>query len=124
MRILVVDDSGVDRKCLKALLVELGHEVRLAESAGRALVELEQGLDLLMLDWNMPDLDGIEFLKQLRLTHSAEALPVVMVTGMATQHAVAEALAAGANEFLIKPASKEAIEAKLALVVETRAARL
>ena len=105
-RVLVVDDCPTDRAIMIKRLTSHGYEAVEAES-GSAAVRLltAETFDLVLLDIMMPDLDGIEVLKRIRLRHSALALPVVMLTAKDEPEDVVEALGLGANDYITKPVS-------------------
>ena len=102
--VLIVDDVSVNRAILARLFQDRGFEITEAP-AGRRALELiaRQRFDVVLLDVIMPDLNGLEVLKCIRQHHSAIALPVIMVTSKFEGADVAEALAAGANDYVTKP---------------------
>ena len=115
---LVVDDSRAMRTILAKFLVELGFEVREAASGLEALVEIRRKPfpDLVLVDWNMPEMDGCEFLRKIRAEQQFADLPVMMVTTESEMDRVSVALDAGANEYLMKPFDKETMLEKLMLI--------
>ena len=118
MKALVVDDSRAMRAILARHLRELGFEVHEAKSGIDALVQLNKlgGADLLMVDWNMPEMDGYEFLKRVRAESQNDETRVMMVTTESEMAQVQVALEAGANEYLMKPFDREALLEKLLLL--------
>jgi two-component system, chemotaxis family, chemotaxis protein CheY len=114
---LVVDDSTVVRKIARRILEELGFQVVEAENGNQALEvckrELPEGV---LLDWNMPVMDGYEFLGNLRRMPGGEAPKVVFCTTENDIDHISRALAAGANEYIMKPFDKDIITAKFAEV--------
>lgn len=118
MKALVVDDSRAMRLILRNHLAALGFEVRDAVSGRDAFVQLNQmeGADIILLDWNMPEMDGFEFLHELRADADHSGTPVVMVTTESEMSQVSRALDAGANEYLMKPFSRESLLEKLVLM--------
>jgi two-component system chemotaxis response regulator CheY len=78
------------------------------------LIETEKQISLVLLDWNMPKVDGLHFLKVIRSLPEYAALPVVMVTSEAARYHVVEALQAGANDYLVKPINKSLFLKKIA----------
>jgi PAS domain S-box-containing protein len=104
-RILVVDDIADNRNLLNRRLAKLGFESAEADNGVAAIRLIEQRtFDLVLLDIMMPGIDGIEVLKRIRLTHSQDKLPVIMLTGKAcNSNTVVEAFELGANDFLTKP---------------------
>lgn len=118
MKALVVDDSKAIRSIITKHLKALGFEVVEADSGIVALVQLKKmgGADIALLDWNMPEMDGFEFLRRVREDAEFSELRVMMVTTESEMSQVAKALEAGANEYLMKPFTKEALVEKLVLL--------
>ncbi len=115
---LVVDDSRAVRMILARTLAELGYEVRQAANGREALqlIDADPGAyRLVLLDWHMPEMDGLELLRRVRSRPQLSALVVVMVTTETDLDHVAEALAAGANEYIMKPFTREILVEKLQL---------
>jgi len=113
MKILVVDDSAVMRKVLIGALSKVGVEDVSQASDGReavAAVEKET-YDLVLMDWNMPNMSGIDALREIRA--SGNKTPVIMVTTEAEKSRVVEALKAGANNYVIKPFQPNTIGLKI-----------
>jgi two-component system, chemotaxis family, chemotaxis protein CheY len=104
--VLVVDDSYIMRRILKGCmeLVTSG-TVYEAGDGPETLLRLKEHpeIQLIFLDWLMPNVDGITVLRQIRTTHDKQALPVIMVTTQSSRDNVLEALGAGANHYIIKP---------------------
>jgi two-component system chemotaxis response regulator CheY len=116
---LVVDDSRAVRMILAKTLKELGFEVREAANGREALevIEAEKtAVTLVLADWNMPEINGLELLKRLRQQPELSSLVVVMVTTETELDQMAAALEAGANEYVMKPFTKEILVEKLQLV--------
>jgi two-component system chemotaxis response regulator CheY len=115
MLALVIDDSRAVRAILRAMLQEVGLETVEAAHGEEALAALEEHPEaaLALLDWNMPVMDGFEFLTRVRAKPEFRSLRILMVTTETEADQVAKALAAGADEYLMKPFSKEALFAKL-----------
>ena len=112
---VVVDDSRAIRMILGRTLRELGFEVREAGNGVDALAVLGAGspVDLVMADWNMPVMDGLELLRSIRGNAQFSAVPVVMVTTEAEMDQMALAIEAGATEYIMKPFTKEILADKL-----------
>ena len=116
---LVVDDSRAVRMILARTLKELGFEVREAANGREALevIETERtAVSLVLADWNMPEINGLELLKRLRQKPELASLVVVMVTTETEVDQMAAALEAGANEYVMKPFTKDILVEKLQLV--------
>jgi two-component system chemotaxis response regulator CheY len=115
---LVIDDSRAMRKILGRILVDLGFEVREAGHGQEALdsVAAHGRPDLCLVDWNMPVMDGLTFIKQLRSDSANRGITLMMVTTESEHSQMVRALAAGAHEYLIKPFTADAVVAKLDLL--------
>ena len=110
---LVVDDSSVIRKVARRILEGLDFKITEAEDGQQALEQCRNGLpDAVLLDWNMPVMDGYDFLKALRRLPGGDAPKVVFCTTENDVAHIARALSAGANEYIMKPFDKEIVEAK------------
>jgi two-component system, chemotaxis family, chemotaxis protein CheY len=118
MRALVIDDSRTVRLIIGEILRELGIEVHEAKNGLEALELVKNGpeFDLLLVDWNMPEMNGLDFIKAVRADHAYDAVRILMVTSEAQGEQVMQALGAGANEYLMKPFNKEVLVAKLNLL--------
>jgi two-component system, chemotaxis family, chemotaxis protein CheY len=115
---LVVDDSKAVRMILAKTLRELGYEVLEAANGREALEVMEQQISavrLVLADWNMPELNGLDLLKRLRANPLLSSLVVVMVTTETEMDQMAEALEAGANEYVMKPFTRDILVEKLQL---------
>jgi len=115
---LIVDDARAMRAILGKFLTELGFEVHEAASGVAALVAIRKMPvpDIVLVDWNMPEMDGCEFLQRIREEDAFANVPVMMVTTESEMDRVQVALDAGANEYLMKPFDKEALLEKLMLL--------
>jgi two-component system, chemotaxis family, chemotaxis protein CheY len=118
MRALVIDDSSVMRAWLKNLLEEMSFDVIEACHGSQALERLAQsgGVDLMLLDINMPEMDGVTFLRRIRSEHDYDRTMIMMVTSENSASKIKESLQLGANEYIMKPVSKEALLEKLKLI--------
>ena len=118
MHALVVDDSNTIRIILTAYLKKLGFDVTVAIN-GREALDCLRGMakaDIVLVDWNMPEMDGLSFVRAVRADNGYAALPLMMVTTNVELCNVAEALDAGANEYMMKPFTMEILRAKLELL--------
>jgi two-component system chemotaxis response regulator CheY len=114
---LVVDDSTVVRKIARRILEEMDFEIVEAEDGGKALEACKRGLpDAVLLDWNMPVMDGYEFLGALRRLPGGDQPKVVFCTTENGIDHIARALDAGANEYIMKPFDKDIVAAKFQAV--------
>ena len=110
---LVVDDSSVIRKVARRILEGLDFKIIEAEDGQQALEQCRAALpDAVLLDWNMPVMDGYDFLKALRRLPGGDGPKVVFCTTENDVAHIARALSAGANEYIMKPFDKEIIAAK------------
>lgn len=118
MRALVIDDSRAVRIIIGQILRELGMDVLVAGNGAEALEQIKQNpdVDLMLVDWNMPEMNGIDFIRAVRSQREFDAARILMVTSEAQSDHVTEAINAGANEYLMKPFSKEVLVAKLNLL--------
>jgi len=116
MRALVVDDSKAIRVVLKKMLAEGGFdELSEASHGAEALEVLENGPapDVILVDWNMPEMNGLEMIRAVRQNADLRRIPIVMVTTETEYSQVVKALAAGASEYVMKPFTKDIIMDKL-----------
>lgn len=115
---LVVDDSRAVRMLLARTLRELGYEVREAGNGREALEVMaieKTAVTLVLADWNMPEVNGLELLKRLRQNPEFASLVVVMVTTESELEQMTAALEAGANEYIMKPFTRDILVEKLQL---------
>jgi two-component system chemotaxis response regulator CheY len=117
MRALIVDDSRYVRGYLRGMLEEKGIECEEAADGQTGIDRLHGGrkFDLALVDWNMPVMDGLDMLRQLR-AEGFRDLKVMMVTTEAENEFILRALDAGADEYLMKPFDDQALNEKLALL--------
>ena len=115
---VVVDDSRAVRMILSRNLREVGYDVREAGNGREALAVVaaeKASLRLVLTDWNMPEMNGLELLKCLRSDPELASLVVIMITTETEMEHMTEALDAGANEYVMKPFDKEILFQKLGL---------
>jgi len=117
-RVLIVDDSKVIRNSLTSLMKEFGFEILVAADGIEALEQLKAHwpLDLALVDWEMPRMTGIEFVKTVRERPEYQDLKIMMVTTLNTLQQVIAALRAGADDYHMKPVARESLEAKLQIM--------
>ncbi len=114
---LIVDDSKVIRMVARKMLEDLNFEIEEAENGKKALDAcLRKMPDAILLDWNMPVMSGIDFLKELRKTAGGDSPIVVFCTTENDMKHIQEAMGAGANEYIMKPFDSEIIQTKFAQV--------
>lgn len=117
-RALVVDDSRATRTILAGMLQELGFAVSEAGDGGEGLRVLEdlKHVDIALVDWNMPMVSGVEFVQAVRASGSHDTTRLVMVTTQTETANVVQALVAGADEYIMKPFTKEILQRKLQIL--------
>ncbi len=118
MRVLVVDDSRAIRRIIGEIMKQLGFEVSEAGNGIEALQRLEElgAPDLVLVDWNMPEMNGLDFIKAVRANPDYSNLPLMMVTTETEMERMALAFMAGVNEYVMKPFDKATILDKLQLL--------
>lgn len=118
MKVLLVDDSVTMRRIQKTQIQGLGiNDIVEAGDGEEAYRKLQENMpiDLIMLDWNMPVMDGLTFLKKVRADNSFKNVKVIMCTSESEKTRVVEALKSGANNYLVKPFTPEALKEKLGI---------
>ena len=115
MRALVVEDSSVIRKILRQYLQKLNMEVVEATDGEDALKRLQEMTppDLVLVDWNMPVMNGLDFIRAVRGIRLYDPLPLIMVTTNSESDYLGTAMEAGANEYIQKPCTLDALREKL-----------
>jgi len=115
MRVLIVDDFATMRRILKNILKQIGFKnISEADNGKAALKELKnERFDLVLCDWNMPEMPGIELLNQVRSDEQLKGIPFVMVTAEAKKENILEAVKAGVSSYIVKPFTAETISEKL-----------
>lgn len=118
MRALIVDDSRAMRLAIGRIMGELGFDIVEAGNGREALERLAStgALDVVLVDWNMPEMNGYDFLRAFRSEQSYSGVPVIMVTTEIETNHVVRALQAGANEYVMKPFTKDVLREKLNLL--------
>ena len=124
MKILVVDDFSTMRRIIRNLLRDLGfNNTQEADDGVTALPMLQAGsFDLLITDWNMPGMQGIDLLKAVRSDDKLRGLPVLMVTAESKRGQIVEAAQAGVNGYVVKPFTVRTLEEKINRIFERAAA--
>jgi two-component system chemotaxis response regulator CheY len=124
MRVLIVDDSSTMRRIIANTMKKLGYEDVVEAGDGiEALQKVAQGKpDLILTDWNMPKMDGREFVKTLRTQSGMDTVPVLMVTTHAERTDVVLALQAGVNDYVVKPFTPETLKEKIEALLGKTAA--
>ncbi|MEW9625487.1 chemotaxis response regulator CheY [Rhodanobacter geophilus] len=126
MKILVVDDFSTMRRIVRNLLVELGFSnplIQEADDGENALILLRsQPFDLVVTDWNMPNMTGIDLLRAIRAEAALKGLPVLMVTAENNREQIIAAAQAGVNGYIVKPFTAVTLKEKLTKIFERIAA--
>ena len=118
--ILVVDDSRIMRNIVKNYFTEQKIPCQYVEASdGTEALDIltKQPIDLVLLDWNMPKLSGIDFLKKVRAINKYIKLPIIMVTSESAKYNVIEALKLGATDYIIKPINGKLFAEKISKVI-------
>jgi two-component system, chemotaxis family, chemotaxis protein CheY len=117
MKILSADDSLIMRRVIAGAAGMLGYDLLEAKNGSEALALLKKNKDdiaLILLDWNMPVMDGYEALRIIRGDTAYQGIPILMVTTESEKKSVVKAIQAGANNYLAKPFEKEELSKKMA----------
>ena len=122
MNILVVDDSRIMRNIIKNTLDNCGKYGKInyfeAQDGMSAFREItDNDIDLLLLDWNMPRLNGLDLVKKLRKIDAFASLPIIMITSEAAKYNVIEALKAGVSDYVVKPVPEKKLIQKIGRLV-------
>ncbi len=118
MRALIIDDAKAMRIILKQIIQSIGGQVEEAGNGNEGLEKLKSmgQADLVLVDWNMPEMNGLDFVRAVRADPNYRKLPIMMVTTETEASQMGKALAAGANEYDTKPFTKDTIAGKLTLL--------
>jgi two-component system, chemotaxis family, chemotaxis protein CheY len=116
MKFLIVDDSSTMRRIIKNSLKRIGFEDILEAENGKQALEIFNDVDMILTDWNMPEMDGLEFVKRVRTTN--KTIPILMVTTNAAKDDIVEALKNGVNNYIVKPFTPETLKEKVESVLK------
>ena len=122
MKLLVVDDSSTMRRIIKNTLQRLGHKDILEAEHGLedwGLLEANSDINVLITDWNMPEMNGLELVKKVRAEQKYIDMPIIMVTTEGGKAEVITALKAGVNNYIVKPFTPQVLKEKLEDVLPT-----
>jgi two-component system chemotaxis response regulator CheY len=119
IKVLVVDDFATMRRIIKNVLKQIGFTKILEADDGTTALEVlkENQVDLIISDWNMPNMTGLDLLKTVRGEKSTQSIPFLMVTAEAQKDNVIQAVQAGVSNYLVKPFTADAIKAKLTQIL-------
>lgn len=122
MKVLIVDDSSTMRKIIKKTLLKAGeHEIFEAEDGVDAIKKVKEHnaeFDLVLMDINMPKIDGITALKQLRGMDRTSHIPIIMCASEAEKDKVIECIRSGASDYIVKPFTKDIFQEKISRIVK------
>ena len=120
MKLFVVDDSSTMRRIIKNTLQRLGYEDILeAEHGVEAweIMDTKEGIGVLITDWNMPEMNGLDLVKKVRADDRYKEIPIIMVTTEGGKSEVITALKAGVNNYIVKPFTPQVLKEKLEVVL-------
>jgi two-component system chemotaxis response regulator CheY len=120
LKLLVVDDSSTMRRIIKNTLARLGYKDILEGGDGLegwAAMDANPDIEMLITDWNMPEMNGLELVKKVRADARFKDLPIIMVTTEGGKAEVITALKAGVNNYIVKPFTPQVLKEKLAAVM-------
>lgn len=118
MKILVIDDFSTMRRIVKNILRQLGFNVILEADDGSTGLDVlqKEKIDLIICDWNMPKMTGLELLKTVRADDGLQDIPFLMVTAEAQQENIIEAVKSGVNNYIVKPFTAETLGKKIEMI--------
>jgi two-component system chemotaxis response regulator CheY len=118
MKVLIVDDFATMRRILRNILKQIGFtDIAEADDGHTALKELQkEKYDLILCDWNMPEMPGIDLLKTLKADENLKNIPFIMVTAEAQKENILEAVKTGVSSYIVKPFTAETVNEKLTKV--------
>ena len=124
MKVLVVDDFATMRKIVRNILKQIGFTniVEADDGANAMSIIKDDSIDFVVTDWNMPNMTGLELLKNIRSTEKAKDLPVLMVTAEGLSENVVDAVKAGVDNYIVKPFTAETVQTKIEQIFAKRAA--
>jgi two-component system chemotaxis response regulator CheY len=124
MKVLVVDDFATMRKIVRNILKQIGFTNIVEADDGANAMEIikSEKIDFVVTDWNMPNMTGLELLKNIRAENNAKDLPVLMVTAEGLANNVVDAVKAGVDNYIVKPFTAETVQTKIEQIFAKRAA--
>ncbi len=123
MRVLVVDDFATMRKIVRNILKQIGFEDIIEAEDGTAALRLIKNdkVGLVVTDWNMPNMTGLDLLREIRQNPQTSNLPVLMVTAEGLKENVMEAVKAGVSNYVVKPFTAEVLQEKIETIFKKMA---
>ncbi|WP_343075953.1 response regulator [Armatimonas rosea] len=122
-RLMVVDDDEINREMLSAMLRTLGYDSELVSSGPEALEKLDASYDMILLDYMMPGMDGVEVCKRIREESRFNDIPIVMVTALSGKEDRLRAVEAGANDWICKPVDRTELQVRVASLLKMKRAQ-
>ena len=120
LKILVVDDSITIRRIILNALKTIGYsDVVEAANGKEALERINDGINFVITDWNMPEMNGLDLTKQIRTSPSSNDLPILMITTRGTEADVVDALQAKVNSYIVKPFTPQELKDKIDDILKT-----
>ena len=118
MKVLIVDDFATMRKIVRNVLKQIGFTNMAEADNGKNALKIlkKENIDLILCDWNMPEMPGIDLLKAIKSDDDLKNIPFVMVTAEAQKNNIIEAVKAGVNSYIVKPFSAETVNEKLNII--------
>ena len=118
MKVLIVDDFATMRRIVRNVLRQIGFTNMVEADNGKNALKIlkKENIDLILCDWNMPEMPGIDLLKTLRSENELKSIPFVMVTAEAQKDNIIEAVKAGVNSYIVKPFTAETVSEKLNII--------
>ena len=118
MKVLIVDDFATMRRIVRNVLKQIGFTNMIEADNGKNALKIlkKENIDLILCDWNMPEMPGIDLLKTLRSENELKSIPFVMVTAEAQKDNIIEAVKAGVNSYIVKPFTAETVSEKLNII--------
>jgi two-component system chemotaxis response regulator CheY len=115
MKVLIVDDFSTMRKILRNVLKQMGFTNMIEADNGKTALKVlkKESFDLILCDWNMPEMSGLELLKKVRSDNDLKSIPFIMATAEAQQDNILEAVKAGVTNYIVKPFTAETVKEKL-----------
>jgi two-component system chemotaxis response regulator CheY len=115
MKVLIVDDFATMRRIVRNVLKQIGFKNMIEADNGKAALKVlkKENIDLILCDWNMPEMPGIDLLKTLKSDDELKNIPFVMVTAEAQKDNIIEAVKAGVSSYIVKPFTAETVSEKL-----------
>lgn len=115
MKVLIVDDFATMRRIVRNVLKQIGFTNMVEADNGKAALKVlkKEKIDLIMCDWNMPEMPGIDLLKAIKSDNEFKNIPFVMVTAEAQKENIIEAVKAGVSSYIVKPFTAETVSEKL-----------